>query len=412
MQTKRLLRVLPLLLVPLTLASVLGYRSFAPVPVVAVPVARGVAVDAVYATATVEPTVNVNLKSKLAGTVRLLVREGKRVEKGELLARVESPTLEYDLARARADLSAASQQAAPTSPQVAALRAARAGISTDLAQAKADLERSRGLLASGSVAKAETERYEARAKALESQLDANLAQERSITIDLSANAQRQAANVSSVSSRVADAEVRAPMDGVVLVRRVDDGEVVAVNQPLLRLGDTRVLELEAFVDEADIARVKDGAAASKCAVTMLAFPGKVFGAKVLEIFPDANREKKAFVVKARFDAPPEGLRSGMSAELNIITGEKPNVLLAPADAIEAGKVWTVTDGRAHRVEVAVGIHDLLRAEITTGLADGDLVVVSGADKLREGRRVSVTRKEQDRLAATPSTSQVAQTGLR
>jgi HlyD family secretion protein len=412
MQKKRLLRTLPLLLVPATIASVVAYKSFAPVPVIAVPVARGVAVDAVYATATVEPTVSVNLKAKLGGTVRLLVREGKRVEKGELLARVESPTLEYDLARARADLSAASQQAAPTSPQVAALRAARGGISTDLAQAKADLERSRALLASGSVARAETERYEARVKAIESQLEANLAQERSITIDLSANAQRQAANVSSVSSRIADAEVRAPVDGVVLVRRVDDGEVVAVNQPLLRLGDTKVLELEAFVDEADVARVHDGAAGSKCAVTMLAFPGKVFGAKVLEIFPDANREKKAFVVKARFDAPPDGLRSGMSAELNIVTGEKPNVLLAPADAIEAGKVWVVTDGRAHRAEVGVGIHDLLRAEITGGLGEGDLVVVSGADKLSEGRRVSVTRKEQDRLAATPGTGQVAQTGLR
>ncbi len=58
---------------------------------------------------------------------------------------------------------------------------------------------------------------------------------------------------------------------------------------------------------------------------------KLLDAHVLfDVLPDANRDRKAFLVKVRFDAPPEGLRSGMSAEANIVLGEKPNVVLAPA----------------------------------------------------------------------------------
>src|SRR6185312_16727139 len=105
-----------------------------------------------------------------------------------------------------------------------------------------------------------------------------------------------------------------------------------------------------------------------------------------EILPDANRDRKAFLAKVRLDAPPPGLRSGMSAEVNIIAREEEGALLAPSEAEAEGSVWTVRDGRAQRQPVTVGIRDLLRVQITSGLAEGDLVLVEGQDKVKPGAR--------------------------
>src|SRR5207237_5220534 len=115
---------------------------------------------------------------------------------------------------------------------------------------------------------------------------ANEAQQRALRIDLSANTERQAATVQSLASRVADTEVRAPLDGVVLSKFVETGEVVGVNQPLFKVGDTRKLILEVSVDEADIGKVRDpksGVPASSVAVSLYAFPREVFAGKVVAV---------------------------------------------------------------------------------------------------------------------------------
>ena len=192
---------------------------------------------------------------------------------------------------------------------------------------------------------------------LEGALAANEAQQRALRIDLSANAERHTANVQSLATRVADTEVRAPLDGVVLSKFVEVGEVVGINLPLFKVGDTRKLILEVSVDEADIGRVVEGKAgppASLVAVSLYAFPKQIFAGKVFEILPDANRDRKAFLVKVGFDAPPAGLRSGMSAEVNIVAGQHDGALLAGTEAISDDALWVVTDGRVHRKPVKVG----------------------------------------------------------
>jgi multidrug efflux pump subunit AcrA (membrane-fusion protein) len=168
-----------------------------------------------------------------------------------------------------------------------------------------------------------------------------------------------------------------------------------------------------------VARVRDGAdgangkgAASPAAVSLYAFPKEVFRGKVFEVLPDANRDRKAFLVKVRLEKPPAGLRSGMSAEVNIIAREEEGVLLAPSEAEADGAVWVVSDGRAHKRPVTVGIRDLLRVQIMSGLTEGDLVVAEGQDKVSEGARVAATVKPADKLKPLPDTSQPGQTQIR
>lgn len=403
-------------LLALVVGGFVVFSRLKPLPVVAMPVVRGTAIDAVYATGTVEAEDRVQIKAKAAGSMaEILVKEGDLIKKGDLLARIDSPQLSFELKRGKVDLNAASAQGGAAAPQLAALKAQGQAIAADLGMARQDAARQEMLLASGASAQAESDRAKARVAQLEATLSANEAQQRALRIDLSANTARSAAQVKTLESRLAETEVRAPMDGVVLARQIELGEVVSVNQTLFKVGDAGRLVLEVSVDEADIARVFEPAESkpgSTVAVSLYAFPKQVFSGRVFEILPDANRERKSFLTKVRLDQPPPGLRSGMSGEVNIIVGRKEGVLLAPSEAEADGAVWLVEGGRARRQPVKVGIRDLLRIEVVEGAGEGALVVIEGQDKLGDGARVTVTRKEAERLAPVPEASGVTQTSVR
>ena len=364
------------------------------IDVVVTPVVRGRAVDAVYATGTVEAERRVTVKAKVAGPVaELPVTDGDAVRNAQLLARVDNPAATFELRRSQVDAEAATARHAP---QLASVKAKIGALESQLRAAQREMDRADRLVQSGSIGKVERDRAHDDVEEISAQLEAARAEERAQRIDLAANTGRAQATVRSLATKVSDADVRAPQDGVVLARYVEAGEVVAVNQPLFKVGDPTQLLLEVTIDEADIGRVHDGstgAAPSRVAASLHAFPGRSFAGHVIKVMPDADREKKSYLAKVQLDEKVDGLRSGMTVEVNIIVAEKSNALLAPADAIKDGQVWAIEDGHAVRRSVTVGIHDLLRAEILSGLAEGERTVIGGADKLtREGARVRVTEK--------------------
>jgi multidrug efflux pump subunit AcrA (membrane-fusion protein) len=393
----------------------ISISRFKPVKVTVAPIVRGNAIDAVYATGTVEAEDRVQVKAKTGGSIaEIRVKEGALVKKGDILARIDNPVVSYELKRGQADLSAAAAQSGADAPHLLSLKGQWKSTDAELGAARQELARIEKLAATGSISSAELDRGRARVAELEGTLAANEAQQRAMRIDLSANTQRQAANVQSLASRVADTEVRAPLDGVVLSKFVEVGEVVGINQPLFKVGDTQRLILEVSVDEADIGKVrepKSGVPSSSVAVSLYAFPKQIFSGHVFEVLPDANRDRKAFLVKVAFDGPPGGLRSGMSAEVNIIAGQHEGALLSDTGAISEDSIWVVDDGRAHRRKVKVGVRDLLRAEILDGVREGELVVVTGNDALTDGARVSPTVKTPDKFEPMPDLTQPGQTSL-
>lgn len=371
------------------LVSAAAVLMLRPRPVIVGEVVRGTAINGVYATGTAEPYDRVTVKSKLAGTVdELLVREGVRVKKGDLLARLGSRPLQAELARSRAELRAAKTHSAPSGPRLAALQAQMRSLEARLQQAQSESARVERLLANGSVPVVELENARARVDDLNAQLAALGAEHRAVEIDLTAHASESSAEVESIAARVSDLELRAPIDGVVLSRMVELGQVVSVNEPLFRIGDVSNLVIECDVDEADVGQVRVGA---KVVASFYAFAREQVDGTVMEIFPDADRRTKNFLVRVRLNQRPEGLRSGMTAELNILIEERPNSLLAPAQAVdEDSKVWVVRNGRATQTAVRVGIRSVARAEILGGLLAGDHVVISGAQPLTDGARVQET----------------------
>ncbi|MDP9000305.1 MAG: efflux RND transporter periplasmic adaptor subunit [Myxococcota bacterium] len=365
-----------------------AFSRWLPVAVTTTPITRGTAIDAVYATGTVEPFDRVIVKAKAAGSIDLKVREGMHVKKGELLATVDSPALRYDLARGKADFWAASQQANANAPQLASLEAQARAIAAELNTVNGDRARTARLVESGSVAQTELDRLVDRAAGLRAQLDANSAQRRSLRIDLTARESGSSAAVDTLAARLADAEVRAPMDGVVLTRFVEPGEVAMVNSPLVKIGGVDNLILECSVDEADIGRVTVG---KKVVISLYAFPQTIGQGEVFEILPDADRAKKSFVTKVKFVDPPAGLRSGMTAEANVIIDQRPDSLLVPAEAVDSSGAVLLVEGRhVHRRHPTLGVRDMLRVEVIDGLHEGDQVVVSDGAKLKEDARAKAT----------------------
>jgi multidrug efflux pump subunit AcrA (membrane-fusion protein) len=350
-------------------------------------VTRGTAVRAVYASGVIEPVVRVEIKARTAGPIaEMLVREGDAVVAGQPLLRIEAPQLGFDVARGRADLGAAESRLL-TAPQVHSLQAQKRGLEAELRHARADLERVERLASASAVTDVDVDRARLQVDGLREQITAVDAQQGEARIVMRADAARQRAIVESLASRARDAELHAPIGGTVLARHAEPGEVVSVNQPLLKIGDLSRLHVEAQVDEADVSRVREGLPA---VVRLGGLDEEAFPGHVERVFPDAERERKSYAVHISFDHVPGAARSGMSAEVNVVLERHEGALLVPLGAVSDGSVWVIDDGdRVRRRPVVVGIRDLATLEVV-GVAEGDRVVVA-PESLRDGERVKAER---------------------
>jgi RND family efflux transporter MFP subunit len=189
--------------------------------------------------------------------------------------------------------------------------------------------------------------------------------------------------ISVQTERINDYTIEAPMDGVVLRRDGEIGEIAEVGQILFRIGVPKPLQVVAEVNEEDIPRVLLGQ-------TVLfrtdAFPEQKLEGKVREITPMGDVAAKTYRIKAALpdDTP---LKPGMSVEANVITREKPNALLIPADAVQGNAVFVIDGNRVRRREITIGIRGTRMVEVLSGLKDGEHVASPAATELTDGAYV-------------------------
>jgi RND family efflux transporter MFP subunit len=332
--------LLPFLAVVAALAG--GWWWFrAPVPVTVAPAAPGPAIEAVYATGSVEPVhwarVGPALRARLTA---VLVEEGERVAEGQPVARLDDRQ-----ARALAEEAEA-----------------RARFAVE------DLNRTRALVARDITARATLERAERDARAARA------------TAEMSVH-------------RLDDYVVRAPTAGVVLRRDAEVGEMVDTPAALFWIGEPKPLRVTAEVDEEDIARIAPG---QRVLIRADAFAGRVMAGQVAQITPKGDTLRKAYRVRISLpeDTP---LLIGMTVEANIVLRETPDALLVPASAVvvtpgegaRRGHVWVLRDGALARREVMVGVQGARATEIRGGLAPGEVVVTDPRPALREGQAARV-----------------------
>lgn len=193
------------------------------------------------------------------------------------------------------------------------------------------------------------------------------------------------AKVAAQRDRVADLVLRSPMDGVVLRRDGEIGEIAGVGNAdiLFWIGERKPLRIVADVGEDDIPKVKEGQTAL---LRHDAAPNMRLEAKVASITPKGDPQSKTFRVYLSLpdDTP---LKIGMSVEANIVVRDVNNALLLPADAVSNGMVQVIDAGRVSRRRIETGIAGTGGVEVKSGLAMGMLVVSPFSPTVNDGDRV-------------------------
>jgi HlyD family secretion protein len=261
----------------------------------------------------VEPLVKVDVKPVLSGkVVDLLVREGDRVSRGQVLARVEP-----DVNQAR-DLSQVKNAVQET--EIA------------LNEARATHERNRDLLSQGLLSDQAGLESETRYRQAKSNYDAamdkyRIVQESGVPIAMATSGITQRLNVAS------------PMDGVVIRRPVELGDTVMsgvssfnAGTVLMTVADVETMIIKAGINEVDIGKIR---LEQPVKVTLDAYPKVKFAGTIKRIAPAARLEDKVkvFDVEIAIDRQGNELRTGMTANVDIVGEKRSHVLTVPVEAI-------------------------------------------------------------------------------
>lgn len=324
-------------IIVLALLVWLGWLPFSSAGLEVTKPVRGAAVQAVYATGTVEATVMLPLAPRVsARLLELNFDEGSEVKKGQILSRFEDKDAQSSLQQLKAQADFAEKTYA----------------------------RNAELVKRGVLAKAEYDRARA-------DLDAAKA---------------------AVAKARAEADyltLTAPADGRIIKRDGEIGQLFTANQPLFWLSCCAPLRISAEVDEEDVALVQPN---QKVLIRADAFPNKVFNGKVLTITPKGDPVSRSYRVRVEFsDENP--LLIGMTAETNIIISEKEDALLLPTTAATQNKIWIVRDGKLAQIEVEIGANGKEQVEVISGVTPDDMVVTKPTKDLKDGQSVNYSLKQ-------------------
>jgi RND family efflux transporter MFP subunit len=320
------------------------------------------------------------VSSKLTGKVEeVLVEEGMRVEKGQVVARLDDATqqAQVNLAEAQAEAS----------------QAALAEIEAQLRAARLERNRLREMAERELTSAASLDSAEAIYDALAAKLDTG-----------KENVEVAMSNIALARDALDNMTIRAPFGGMVVSKNAQPGEMISpvsagggfTRTGICTIVDMDSLEIEVDVNEAYIQRVVPG---QRVSATLDAYPDWQIPAEVIAIVPTADRQKATVRVRIGFLDRDERVLRDMGAKVAFLGSEAPSepeqkidgVMVAGSAVREdaAGTfVWRVSNGVIERRAVSVsGSMDRDRVLVTRGLAVGDIVVRSAEGDLLPGASV-------------------------
>lgn len=360
------------------------------IPVRVAPVSRATLKQELMLNGTIEPVLQVDLRSKISGRLERLgseggpaIEEGARVKKGDIVAVLEHRDLDAQVAQA-----------------AAAVATAEAGITsarTAYSETQRERKRAENLLAQGSAteqARDKAATADERAAAGVEQAQAQLAQ---------AKAALQAAEV------VRDeATIRAPFDGVIAAKNADPGSMLTPAAPLLRIVATDEVRILVTVPTVHLPALASGKALAEVSVDVR--PDAAFPCAIRTIFPEVNEVTRTATLELRAKNPVAGnedppLRPGMYASIRIVLETRENVLAVPIDSIirlrERQLVFLAEGGTARSREIRTGIRENALVEVLEGVNAGDPLVVGGQQRLTDGAAIEIVPEKGQ--PATPET---------
>ncbi len=336
-------------------------------------VERGEIRSVVSATGEIEARTHVDISSQVIARIeKLWVREGDVVRRGDRLVDLERAQYESQRDRSLATL----------------------------AGAEAEIRRAQAALANAEIKRTRARELAAQKIASREFLEAAELEHESARTSLAAareRAREARAAVSAAEDALSKTAIVSPISGRVTRVNAEEGETVVtgtMNMPgsvILTVSDLSTIQAAVEVDESAVARVKLG---QKATVRVDAFANREFAGEVVEIADSAVKRQEVayFPVKVRLSGMPEGLRPGMTARARIQAESRKGALVVPIQAIvekkdaegKAGSspnpegqkiVYRLEGGKARAVPVEVGLNDETRAEVLSGLKEGEAIAV-------------------------------------
>ncbi|MCC7494048.1 MAG: efflux RND transporter periplasmic adaptor subunit [Fimbriimonadaceae bacterium] len=319
-----------------------------------------------------------DLEAAKAQAKQVDLRQQELAAARSALARAESSTRAAQARTATGDLRQRDEEEA-----AAAREQARA------ARSQAEANRRQVALRQDDVEAARAQLKQAEAALLQAAvLPLQVAERRSAVRGSQAAIARRSAELRNAQEQYADTIIRAPRNGVVIERFVEEGTIITSGRSsisegtkIVTLADVTQLYCLAEVDESDVADVATGQAAE---LTVEAFPEAKFAATVRKVYPQGKVESDVTLFTVELAVAPSKtlLRPGMTAEIEILTAVRKDVLLVPAEAVKEGpKGFVVEVMRGEtptEVEVKTGIQSTDQIEVTDGLSEADEVVIAAA----------------------------------
>lgn len=342
-------------------------------------------VQTVVATGRVVAVSRAQIGSPVTGVViERRVREGDRVQAGDVLAVLRADDMEAAVRDAEAALAQLQQSTRPQAQ--AALREAEAR----LTQATREAQRRRELFQQQAIAREEMEQAiqaetTARANAEQARLTA-----RSLLAGNPAEAAARA-RVASSKAQLAKTTIRAEVAGTVLTRNAEPGDLVQPGRILFEIAQTGDTEIQVPLDEKNLEVLAIGQTAMCIAD---AYPARPFPAKVGFIAPSVDPQRGTVDIRLTVTPVPSFLRQDMTVSVNVETGRRDKAIVVPNEALTAmdgnrAELWLIVDGRATKRPVQLGLRGLTQTEVTSGLHVGDWILSDARASVAPGDRVRV-----------------------
>lgn len=329
---------------------------------------------------------------------RIPVKEGQTVRRGDVLIaladedeRAALQQAQAGVAQAEAKLRQLRELSQPAAEQTLAQAQANA------VQARQQYARNKELQAKGFIGQAQLDEAQRALDVAESVLRAARLQMQSAAPNGSDTAVAQSALAQALASqRAAQAKldqmiIYAPVDGVLIARSVEPGNMVQPGKELMALAPAGATQIVVQMDERHLAQLALG---QKALASADAFPGERFAAELVFINPGVDALRGAVEVKLRVIDPPGYLRQDMTVSVDIEVARRGDALVVPSDAVRdaAGKqAWMLVarDGRAVRQAVKLGLRGEGYTEIVEGVAVGEALIPAANVAVQAGQRVRV-----------------------
>ncbi len=348
-----------------------------------------------YIVARREAIVSSKIQGRLA---ELRVEEGSQVREGETIARLESSDFVASVSRAQAQVQ---QATASQSSADAGIQRAEA----DVAEARRQLGVSERLIADKLVPVDQLDANKSRVKMAE----AALAQSRAERERMIASSAQATADLTYANAQLQNTVIRAPFSGTVVRKMAEVGESVAPIPPgvnistasgaIVALADLATLEMEADVNEANVAKLLEGQPAE---ITVEAFPDRKYKAVLRQVIPTADRTKATVLTKVTLIDKDKDLKPEMSAKVTFLEPQRAEapapvdappakpVILVPQSAVvnrDGPKVFEVVGDKVQMRTIATGAVRADRVIVTEGLAGSETLVDKPAETLKDGDAV-------------------------